>query len=287
MGILTRIQINKITACRLYFLFNFCTCFVMDEELKCPVCRRIFNNPVTLVCQHSICLHCATGLEQQAVHGSNSGGSSNGSAESVSSTGSCQYDILSDIDKMSVISESDSGFTTDSRPSSYSGSGSLLSLRNTGSIIQCPKCRRLTALDQRGSAALPQARCLQNICSRRRSKQEPSCQMCDPDRPDEGRPASIECLECHILYCNSCLGACHPARGPLSKHTLRQVVTGQVSFPQITSSDVTCFEHNGRTIDEFCCTCNLLVCEQCKLSRHREHQFENIPVGCKSQKVSV
>ena len=260
----------------------------MDEELKCPVCRRIFNNPVTLVCQHSICMHCATGLEQQAAHGSNSVGSSGGSAESVSSTSSSngQYDLMSDVDKMSIVSESDSGFTMDSRPSSFVGSASLLSLRNTGSIIQCPKCRRLTALDHRGSASLPAARCLRNICSRRRSKQEPSCQMCDPDRPDEGRPATIECLECHILYCNSCLTACHPARGPLSKHTLRQVTTGQVTFTAPPEAS-TCFEHNTHDLDDFCVTCRTLVCEQCKLARHREHEFETIASGCKLQKVSM
>jgi len=36
----------------------------MEEELKCPLCKQLFTNPVLLPCYHSLCLNCTVQIQQ-------------------------------------------------------------------------------------------------------------------------------------------------------------------------------------------------------------------------------
>lgn len=33
-----------------------------DEDFVCSICQNVFNNPVSIKCQHSFCKLCITGL---------------------------------------------------------------------------------------------------------------------------------------------------------------------------------------------------------------------------------
>uniref|UniRef100_A0A915DML2 E3 ubiquitin-protein ligase TRIM9 n=1 Tax=Ditylenchus dipsaci TaxID=166011 RepID=A0A915DML2_9BILA len=129
----------------------------MDEELKCPACRQFLREPVLLNCAHSYCRECALGA-QVKVSSSSSGNaalaanvlpnvyanpsplsppcsSSSGASSDTISLCISDLDQESSFDKLSVVSETDSGVICGngtssngcrgSRPSSFLGGTSL------------------------------------------------------------------------------------------------------------------------------------------------------------------
>jgi len=152
----------------------------IEEELKCPHCRRLYVHAVLLPCTHSLCLVCAHALSVRGRHVTPTGSSSpqithipsltplytvelidDGGAHTVTShpdrsVGDCDVTgSAGDVeDKTSVASETDSGVdSTNSRPNSYIGTPSIgnLSIQSTGSqeagssltgvAVACPGCR--------------------------------------------------------------------------------------------------------------------------------------------------
>jgi tripartite motif-containing protein 9/67 len=115
---------------------------MMDDELKCPACKQFVTNPVLLPCSHSYCLqvghmhsHSCVIVFSQCVHRHQQpahtferehGGCKHDTAPSMpscshtSGSDTMSIDTESD-DKVSVLSESDSGVICSSRPSSYIG----------------------------------------------------------------------------------------------------------------------------------------------------------------------
>lgn len=150
----------------------------MEDELRCFVCKQFYNNPVLLPCYHALCLNCAVQLQQPAssAHHGGSAGSGGGAAgvagagaassESVasgsttSSTGDYQ-----ESDKLSILSETDSGVVCTSRPNSYVGSpnGPLF----PGALaLACPVCHKLVYFDDNGAHNLHKYRVMQTIVDR-------------------------------------------------------------------------------------------------------------------------
>lgn len=133
----------------------------MEDELKCSYCQKFFCNPVLLPCFHSLCYACALHLQEtynnqsksntQTLKSSHSNSNSNSSSSSrtqstsptsispnsISSSSSTNIDhmnhtmsitdlgssIVSDLDKLSVFSEADSGIQTNPNPNSSINSG--------------------------------------------------------------------------------------------------------------------------------------------------------------------
>ena len=128
----------------------------MEDELKCSYCNKYYCNPVLLPCFHSLCYACALQLQEKfnsqqppsnthTLKSSNSVSShrtaattpSSISPHSISSSSSANIDhmsqtlsitdlgssIVSDLDKLSVFSETDSGIQNHVNPNSSMNSG--------------------------------------------------------------------------------------------------------------------------------------------------------------------
>lgn len=118
----------------------------MEDELRCPACKQFVTRPVLLPCAHSYCLQCALTCQvpvgsggHAALHGGIlSSGQQPSPCSSTSAhpttdtahstTGSdtasvCVSDHDAESDKLSVLSETDSGVVvcTNSRPNSFLG----------------------------------------------------------------------------------------------------------------------------------------------------------------------
>ncbi|XP_057678684.1 E3 ubiquitin-protein ligase TRIM9 isoform X2 [Corythoichthys intestinalis] len=271
----------------------------MEEELKCPVCGSLFKEPVLLPCSHNVCLACARSI---SVHTPDGEPSAAAVQQSRASAASSDYDYL-DVDKMSLYSETDSGY----------GSYTPCQLKSPNGVrvfpapqhqqmqrlcsLTCPLCHRSVSLDERGLRGLPRNRLLEAIVARYRQTRAASassasgtakCQLCDRNPVD----ASVMCEQCDVFYCNACQQRCHPSRGPLAKHRLVPPPPqrpGQAGQPPATArKPATCAEHEAENFVMYCCNCRAPVCAKCaEEGRHAKHDVKPIALMWKQHKCQL
>lgn len=241
----------------------------MEEELRCFACKHFFEKPVLLPCGHALCSSCALGLQQSA---------SNSEVDSVASSSSGDYQ---EADKLSIVSETDSGVVCGSRPGSYVGSinNNSTLFPTTATFLSCPICQKLVYFDENGANNLPAYKVMQSIIEKYKegcgkSENAPNCQMCEESPP---KPATVHCDQCTIFYCDACREVCHPPRGPLIQHTLTPAVQ--------RSTITTCSEHTGGSLVAHCIPCRQPACTKCLQERHVAHDVQQLAVACKTQKV--
>ncbi|XP_061034710.1 E3 ubiquitin-protein ligase Midline-1 isoform X2 [Eubalaena glacialis] len=155
--------------------------------------------------------------------------------------------------------------------------------------FQCPTCRHVITLSQRGLDGLKRNVTLQNIIDRfqkasvsgpnspsetRRerpfdansmtSAEKVLCQFCDQDPAQD---AVKTCVTCEVSYCDECLKATHPNKKPFTGHRLIEPI------PDSHIRGLMCLEHEVEKVNMYCVTDDQLICALCKLvGRHRDHQ---------------
>lgn len=254
----------------------------MEEELRCFACKQFYNNPVLLPCYHGICLHCALNLQQPASH--TVAAVTNNVSENAESVASGSSGDYQESDKLSILSETDSGVVCTSRPNSYVGTPNGV-LFPTALSLACPICHKLVYFDENGAHNLPKYRVMQSVVDRYGELRNLTlkCQMCEREPANE---AVVMCEQCEVLYCEACKEACHPSRGPLAKHVLTEPKRGGPNTGK--PKDGKCPEHPDETINMYCLVCKVSVCALCLMdSRHTSHDVQSLAVMCKAQKVSL
>lgn len=155
--------------------------------------------------------------------------------------------------------------------------------------FQCPTCRHVITLSQRGLDGLKRNVTLQNIIDRfqkasvsgpnspsetRRerafdanamtSAEKVLCQFCDQEPAQD---AVKTCVTCEVSYCDECLKATHPNKKPFTGHRLIEPI------PDSHIRGLMCLEHEDEKVNMYCVTDDQLICALCKLvGRHRDHQ---------------
>lgn len=260
----------------------------IEAELICPACGRLFVQPLLLPCSHSMCLRCAQAAQVGAaqLQATPPGGPNTGHADTSggSSDSGASDNAQEEGDKLSLLSETDSGVCCSSRPNSCVGTPPSLSNLSSAHmyVITCPMkfCKKLVFLDERGADALPRACAMERIVTRFSGAEKPRCQMCE-----SGASADVLCEQCQVLYCMACRLACHPDRGPLAKHTL---VAPPEERRTPLPSDSLCSEHREEVISLFCNVCKVAVCHVCSGDqRHNGHDVQPLTSCCKVRKVCV
>ena len=280
-----------------------------SSTLKSKASNQNQNNPFANAAK-SITAILSSSLSPSS-SSSSSSSSSTCDDDSNSQANFSSHSILSDLDKLSMASDSgDSGVitTNNSRPcSSYIQQSSSLPppppLLPTSSLystyLQCPKCARMIYMDDTGVDSLTPNTCLENIVERHveklnnnnssNTKSIIKCQMC-PIGPS-GNEASVMCEQCNIYYCDACRDAYHPMRGPLLKHMLvKPLITNQqlaMTNSKKHFNQNKCMEHQNESISFYCLVCKCVCCSLCvnDTTTHLNHQVQQINVFCKSQKV--
>uniref|UniRef100_A0A4W4EBX5 Tripartite motif containing 67 n=1 Tax=Electrophorus electricus TaxID=8005 RepID=A0A4W4EBX5_ELEEL len=255
----------------------------MNEELKCPVCGSLFDDPVLLPCSHSVCSGCARNILVQTPEGGEM--PAHGRAP-----GTPDYDYL-DTDKMSTHSETDSGYGSYT-PCAKSPNGvRVFPPVHRHCSITCPLCHRSVSLDERGLRGFPRNRLLEAIVTRYRRSRATSvkCQLCDRNPVD----AAVMCEQCDVCYCTPCQQRCHPSRGPLAKHRLVPPNPAQCAVPGLASAAAarklaTCAEHEAEDHSMYCVTCKTPVCYLClEESKHGKHDLKPLAAMWKQHKCQL
>ncbi|XP_049913858.1 E3 ubiquitin-protein ligase TRIM9 isoform X1 [Epinephelus moara] len=271
----------------------------MEEELKCPVCGSLFKDPILLPCSHNVCLACARNITVQTPDGE--------TPVQSRASGSSDYDYL-DMDKMSLYSETDSGY----------GSYTPCQLKSPNGVrvfppathprhcsLTCPLCHRSVSLDERGLRGFPRNRLLEAIVTRYQQNRRASaassssavkCQLCDRNPVD----AAVMCEQCDVYYCNACQQRCHPSRGPLAKHRLvpppNQAAGGGAASggggaqqpPATARKPATCVDHEVENFSMYCYSCKIPVCMKClEEGKHAKHDVKTLAMMWKQHKCQI
>ncbi|XP_011504650.1 PREDICTED: E3 ubiquitin-protein ligase TRIM9 [Ceratosolen solmsi marchali] len=266
----------------------------MEDELRCPACKKLLSEPVLLPCWHALCLGCAMGMQAVPDSPPESSGDSVGAAP-----GSDQ-----EADKLSILSETDSGVvcssstSTGSRPGSYvgtPGNGGCFPPSGGTLCLSCPVCQKTVFFDEGGAHNLPKYRAMQRIVDKYVEARNVKlmCQMCE----GEPQEATVACEQCEVLYCESCRESCHPKRGPLATHKLGPAQGSwsggmgpmQKQRSHHENGNPGCLEHVGETVSLYCALCKIAACGLCLRDRHTAHPHDVLPLAaaCKAQKTEL
>ncbi|XP_067131149.1 E3 ubiquitin-protein ligase TRIM9-like [Centruroides vittatus] len=254
----------------------------MEDELRCPECKHFYNNPVLLPCYHSLCLNCALHIQQPAQNVQQPSEESNIN----------EIADYPDVDKLSLLSETDSGVVCSSRPNSYVGTPNIQGIlfppfQSSALSLTCPLCRKVVYFDENGAHNLPKNRALQNIVDKYgESKNLPIyCQLCEGDP----QVAAVMCEQCEVFYCTPCRDNCHPPRGPLAKHNLLTPQQGKAGIKaKNKSKEPKCCEHVEEALSMYCMMCKAPVCVLClQDGRHVSHDVQALGSMCKAQKTEL
>ncbi|XP_026049770.1 E3 ubiquitin-protein ligase TRIM9 isoform X1 [Astatotilapia calliptera] len=269
----------------------------MEEELKCPVCGSLFKDPILLPCSHNVCLGCARNITVQTPEGE--------TPVQSRASGSSDYDYL-DMDKMSLYSETDSGYGSYTPCQLKSPNGVRVfppAIPHRQCTLTCPLCHRSVSLDERGLRGFPRNRLLEAIVARYQQTRGASssssnavkCQLCDRNPVD----AAVMCEQCDVYYCNACQQRCHPSRGPLAKHRLVPPPNkaagagasgggGGQQPPATARKPATCVDHEAENFSMYCSSCKAPVCMKClEEGKHAKHDVKPLAVMWKQHKCQI
>ncbi|KAL6268591.1 hypothetical protein P5V15_001725 [Pogonomyrmex californicus] len=206
----------------------------MEDELRCPCCKELFVEPVLLPCWHALCLACAVNLQAPPDSPPES------TADSSNAPGSDQ-----EADKLSILSETDSGVvcsstSTSSRPGSYVGTPGNGGFPPSGGTLclSCPVCQKTVYFDEGGAHNLPKYRAMQHIVEKYQESRNSrlQCQMCE----GEPRDATVACEQCEVsarclFVCTGKYGRGLTNRGVGDTDSVKRTCcrTASVIFPEL------------------------------------------------------
>ncbi|XP_049276229.1 E3 ubiquitin-protein ligase TRIM9 isoform X1 [Rhipicephalus sanguineus] len=98
------------------------------------------------------------------------------------------------------------------------------------------------------------------------------------------------CDQCEVFYCESCRENCHPARGPLAKHTLLEPQQGKKILRARSQGgrDSKCVDHVDEALSMYCMVCKVAACVLClQDGRHASHDVQALGSMCKAQKTEL
>ena len=154
-----------------------------------------------------------------------------------------------------------------------------LALRTgTGKPFSCPECRCESTLPEGGVDELKTAffvnrlKTTVSIMERAHGKVEAKCELCS----DSGDKAEAFCRQCAMFTCNECIKQ-HKRMKPFVTHdvaSLEDLKQGR-SKPIVMKEPPTkkCLDHD-EPLNIYCYDCCTLICRDCTVKDHKEHNFE-------------
>ena len=140
----------------------------------------------------------------------------------------------------------------------------------------CPNCRRETRLPQEGVASLPSVFYINHLFEVRDIFQkvtDPSKTRCEKCTEGDARGY---CRDCGQFVCEACITV-HKKWKEFAEHeiaTLGQIEADVAQFVPPKKVALTCAKHPSKKSKIYCETCNELICRDCTVKTHRDHQFD-------------
>jgi DNA-binding beta-propeller fold protein YncE len=143
----------------------------------------------------------------------------------------------------------------------------------------CPNCRKPAPLPEGGVSGLPSAFYIQHLFEVREALEKvrnPKKAQCD--KCGEGEVQGF-CRDCGQFICQLCLNT-HRKWKELQGHEISSLDKVQeTASKMVTPKKVTklCTKHPTEPIKIYCETCDELICRDCTVKAHRDHNYDLIP----------
>ena len=158
--------------------------------------------------------------------------------------------------------------------------------------LRCPTCRRSTLLPQGSAVSDLQPAFhihhlfeIQDAFEKVKEPQKVVCGNCTKDT----RTATSYCRDCGEFICAACVDI-HTQWGKLSKHEVVPLVEFEKKVKQLDAlKKVTlyCSLHEGKELELYCETCEELICHNCIVKKHRDHQYDLVTDTFERQKGDI
>ena len=144
-----------------------------------------------------------------------------------------------------------------------------------GQVVECPNCRQPTSLPQNGVPGLQGAFLIhhlfdiQDILRKVSSPAETKCGNCEEQEP------TCYCHTCGFL-CDMCKYM-HLKWKEFSSHkivSLNQLTEDVTNLVPPVQKVLQCSKHPAKELDIYCETCKEVICRDCILKVHRDHQYD-------------
>ena len=145
-----------------------------------------------------------------------------------------------------------------------------------GQTVQCPNCRQPTTLPQNGVPGLQGAFHIhhlfdiQSALKKVTESQESLCDKCQREK------ATHFCRNCGDFICQVCVMV-HQTWKELSSHeviTIQQLTSDAAKLVPSKKQAMPCPKHPAKELDLYCETCEELICRDCIVKVHRDHQYD-------------
>ena len=149
-----------------------------------------------------------------------------------------------------------------------------------GLSLRCPNCRRSTLLPANGVSGLQPAFHVHHLFEIRDALQKVKqghegqktlCEKCKKKREANGF-----CRDCGKFVCEACIDV-HMNWDEYSTHkviSLEQLKSDATEMVTPTKKTLYCSKHPGKELDLFCETDQELICRDCIVKTHRDHQYD-------------
>ena len=148
--------------------------------------------------------------------------------------------------------------------------------KDSQSVLQCPNCRRTTALPLLGVSGLQSdfhANHLfeiQDTLAKVKEPQKIECEKCKKST------ATRFCRDCGKFICDKCTEM-HQTWEEYNTHqivTIQNVQADAASFIPPKKKVLYCQKHKEKLLEIYCETCNELICSNCTIRLHQGHQYD-------------
>ena len=144
------------------------------------------------------------------------------------------------------------------------------------STLQCPNCRRTTALPLQGVSGLQSdfhANHLfeiQDTLAKLKESQKSQCEKCKKST------ATGFCQDCGKFVCDKCIEI-HQMWEDIASHqivTMQDLQANAASLVPPKKKVLYCPQHKEKLLELYCKTCNTLICSNCTIRLHHGHQYD-------------
>ena len=158
--------------------------------------------------------------------------------------------------------------------------------------VRCPTCRRATLLPPATTVADLQSAFhihhlfeIQNAFEKVKEPQKVQCGLCLKDM----RAATSYCRDCGEFICATCVDT-HAQWDTLTKHEVIGLDQFKVKVKQmdvLKKVTLYCSLHQDKKLELYCESCEELICHNCIVKKHKDHQYDLVSDIFEEQKVKI